>query len=128
MPGQPLSDREREGRRLLSRHYHGDGRWGWPDDDPHIATGGMYGAWVVLKHRPTKIPTWARSLGRNANKVHAVRYHLVATHPTIATQRLTAWMCGSQSYSEIEQIEQPDKVCTLCTVRLDGQTETFLTN
>lgn len=124
---KPVTERERQGRHLLSRNHYGDGRWGSPDGARWH--GGYYDGWYVIKHRPAgPEPTWARSLGRNANKVHAVRYHLVATHTSGVTQRLTAWMCGGQSWSDIEPVESPDKVCTMCTVRLAGQTETSLTN
>lgn len=112
-----------EGRRLLTRHYYGDGRWGWRTRSEFDSE--RWRDWRVVKHRP-KATTWARSQGPLARKVHAVRYSLVATHRDGTEVHLTVWWCGGQSHSAPLPESHPTVVCGGCHARLSGERDVVL--
>lgn len=108
------------GRRLLSRHYYGDGRWGWRPRDAQDDR--AWGDWRIVKQRP-KQTTWARAGGALARKTHAVRYALTATHTTGARVFMTVWWCGQYAHSAPRPVNGPQVVCAGCQARLSGVTE-----
>jgi hypothetical protein len=120
----PLQETLLVGRRLLSRHYYGDGRWGWRSRTGREQQ--EWADWRVVKHRP-KTVTWATARGPLARKVHAVRYTLAATHlPSGNTVHLTMWQCGGMSHTAPLRQSHPDLVCAGCAARLSGVTEVAL--
>lgn len=116
----PLQERLLVGRRLLSRHYYGDGRWGWRTRNGIEIR--EYAPWTVVKQRPKKL-TWARPSGPLARKTHAIRYMLTATRTTGEVVRLTVWLCGQHAYSDPVLQSHPPVVCATCATRLTKQTE-----
>lgn len=119
----PRQELQLEGRRLLSRHYYGDGRWGWR---PRTASETRaWSNWTIVKQRP-KTTTWARPRGPLARKVHAVRYSLAATHTTGAQVHLTVWWCGGQASTAPLRESHPKVVCSGCFERLSGRREVVL--
>lgn len=107
------------GRRELTRHFYGDGRWG------HMPHRRPDAAWQVAKHRP-KTQTWAISTGGRARKVHAVRYQLTATHRAGHVLYLTVWLCGGTAHSQIEPVPDPSLVCAGCHAAISKVTEVAL--
>lgn len=113
-----------EGRRLLNRHYYGDGRWGWRNRTPREEQ--TYRGWRVVKQRP-KRTAWAKSSGPLSRKVHAVRYSLTAEHVrTGEIVYLTVWLCGQHSQTKPRPESHPAIVCAACLERLSGRSETVL--
>lgn len=113
-----------EGRRLLSRHYYGDGRWGWRRSRSAYEQR-VWRDWRVAKHRP-RTTVWARSTATKARKVHAVRYALTATHATGDQVHLTVWLCGQHANSAPCRESHPRVVCAGCHARLSGVREVVL--
>lgn len=117
-----------EGARLLTRHFYGDGRWGWPTPQNR----GMRGVrgddgWTVVKYRPRK-PAWAKATGnRLATKTHAIRYTLTGTHTSGLQVYLTVWWCGAQARSKPRRQSHPTVVCAGCHDRLNGRRDVVLT-
>lgn len=120
----PLQETVLVGRRLLSRHYYGDGRWGWRLRNAREQR--EWGDWRVTKARP-RLTSWAKSSAGKARKVHAIRYSLTAIHlPTGSTVYLTVWWCGSMAHSQPKVESHPTVVCAGCHARLFGETEVLM--
>lgn len=112
-----------EGRRLLTRHFYGDGRWGWWPRNAREER--AYQDWRVAKHRPKKL-TWAKTSGPLSRKTHAIRYSLTATHKNGDVLRLTVWLCGQHASSPVRLQSHPAVVCAACFARVSGKSEVFL--
>lgn len=120
----PQQELALDGRRLLSRHYYGDGRWGWPQRTNRQDQ--VWGEWRVVKHRP-KATVWARATGSSrARKIHAIRYSLCATHTKGSQVYLTVWQCGGHANSAPLPESHPVAVCAGCVQRLSGKREVDL--
>lgn len=112
------------GRRLLTRHYYGDGRWGWRNRTHREQQ--EWRGWRVIKTRPKRV-TWATSQGPLARKIHAIRYSLSATYlPTGDVVYLTTWWCGGMSHTAPRPRSHPTVVCAGCHARLAGVHEIIL--
>lgn len=112
------------GRRLLSRHFYGDGRYGWPQRISQQDR--AWGDWRVVKHRP-KAVTWAKATGSSrARKIHAIRYVLCATHTKGTQVYLTVWQCGGHANSAPLPVSHPVVGCAGCVQRLSGIHEVAL--
>lgn len=115
-----LTPLERGANFAISRHYDGDGRWGRPGS-------GIYwsGGYMIRKYRP-RLTRWERSRGRNAKKVHALRYRVTAStgFRTPVLRQLNVWWCGTHSYAKTDQVASPIEVCRACLDRLTEQPKT----
>jgi len=120
-----VQDIRLEGRRLLTRHYYGDGRWGWRTRSHRERL--VWRNWRLIKQRP-KAVTWAKGTGGLARKTHAIRYSLTATHTSGETIYLTVWQCGQTAHTRIVPQSHPSIVCAACLVRLNGATEVVLSS
>jgi hypothetical protein len=112
-----LQELRLEGRRLVNRHYYGDGRWGWPKRTG--SEGQAYRGWTVAKYRPRKT-RWARSSATKARMTHAIRYQLTATHSSGEVVYLVVWRCGGHAQSKPRIVRDPEQVCAACVARLSG--------
>lgn len=120
----PQQELTLDGRRLLSRHFYGGGRYGWPQRNSQQDR--VWGVWRVVKHRP-KAVTWAKASGSSrARKVHAIRYSLCATHTKGTQVYLTVWQCGGHANSAPLAESNPVVVCAGCVARLSGMHEVEL--
>lgn len=119
----PLQERLLVGRRLLNRHYYGDGRWGIRSRRGVEIR--EFAPWTIVKQHP-KATTWARPSGPLGRKTHAIRYSLTATRTTGEVVRLIVWLCGQHAYSEPVPQSHPRLVCAACLARITKATEVAL--
>lgn len=104
------------GRRALSRHYYGMGRWGNPPP-PSVIDG-----WTVKRRIARKV-NWAIGSGGRARKIHAVKYWLTARDKHGRVLYLTVWQCGGSCNSRPIPQSHPKVVCAKCAAALTKVTE-----